>query len=267
MSRQPDYNSQYNYQYSQPPYGHFDRTETSTSRNWSEEAVRGSWESSYQRSMAASPGDANSSASRAAVPRAEHEARATMVDSWIGQQRTHDPRGLVDAVSDFATPESSPCISDGSSTFQPTAARGSYPHQYPHGQHQYHHQHNPSSSSSAAAAAYGTPTSYAAAGRGRGTTPAEYSYHYTTSSPGRAYGYRPSPPEHYASSTRDGAAPANYSSDYDLRGVGSFTDPERPRFVVSNPSYDCNSLTQYSRASNDRVKYKPLTNWFDMWLP
>ncbi|KAH6898481.1 hypothetical protein B0T10DRAFT_472787 [Thelonectria olida] len=222
MSRQPDYN-QYNSQYAQysqypqhsssqyPQYSQYNRPESS--RNWSEEAVRGSWESSYQRSTAVSPRDrdTSSSSARAVVPRAEREARAHMVDSWIGQQRTQDPSRVMDAVSDWATPESSPCISDGSSTFQTTTQ---------------HH-------------SYGTPAYPTRHSDRAPVMPADY--HYTTSSPSRT-AYRP---DHRASSSRD----AGYSADYDLRGVGSFTEHDR------------------SRGSDRKVKYKPLTNWFDMWLP
>ncbi|KAH7162986.1 hypothetical protein B0J13DRAFT_26179 [Dactylonectria estremocensis] len=213
MSRHPDYSRDY---YSRP---------SSSSRNWSEEAVRGSWESSYQRSTAASPRDRNSSWRGATPP--DYSARAGMVDNWLGTQRTHDPSRPMSTVPEFATPDSSPVISDGSATFQTRPTYG----------------HSPAISDGSATfqsrPVYGS--------RPVDRTPVVPPDYYT-SSPSRTT-WRPSPGQ--GSSSR-GATSHSHSThnsvDYDLRGVGSFADGDR------------------SRRSKD-VKYKPLSNWFDLWLP
>ncbi|KPM38073.1 hypothetical protein AK830_g8487 [Neonectria ditissima] len=229
MARQPDFNRDYSRDYSRQDYSRqdfnrdyarpdFDRdyshqdfnrdyprqdfnrdySRPDSSRNWSEEAIRGSWESSYQRSTAATPRDRNSSW-RGAMP-ADYDTRPGMVDNWLGQQRTQDPSRVMDAVSDFATPESSPAISDGSATFQTRPAYGR---------------------------------------RAPDRTPVAPPEYYT-SSPSRTWKQSP---DHGSSSRR---APS-HSAEYDLRGVGSFADG--------------------GDHSRRKVKYKPLSNWFDMWLP
>ncbi|KAF5019840.1 hypothetical protein F66182_8153 [Fusarium sp. NRRL 66182] len=184
-----------------------------SSRNWSEEAVRGSWDSNYQRAMSAntSPRD-QSQAWRRPSPNS-YDRRQTMVNQWLGQQYTHDPSMAVDAVSNFTTPETSPAISD-SATF---ASRTQEPSSY-----QTH----------AVSNVFLAPGS-------RNNVP-----------------YRPYDNRRHSAqlSSRDQAysrfvdsrqADSRYP-EQDLRGVGAFADNDRSR---------------------REVKYKPLSNWFGLWLP
>ncbi|KAH7196978.1 uncharacterized protein B0J16DRAFT_10067 [Fusarium flagelliforme] len=199
-------------QYSQNYY-------TDSSRNWSEEAVRGSWDSNYQRTTSAntSPRDQSQQWSRPS-PQA-YDRRQTMVNQWLGQQYqhqyNHDPSAAADTVSDFTTPTTSPAFSDSPTfpsrthdapAYQTHAVAGDFlappsrtSVQYRQHDNQYHN---------------------GAASSSRGSTT------YNQSADYRHMDYR--------------------SSDQDLRGVGSFADNDRSR---------------------REVKYKPLGNWFGLWLP
>ncbi|KAL4730421.1 hypothetical protein ACLX1H_002455 [Fusarium chlamydosporum] len=106
MSRRQDHDER---QYSQNYY-------TDSSRNWSDEAVRGSWDSNYQRTTSTntSPRDQSQAWSRPS-PQA-YDRSQTMVNQWLGQQYqtqyTNDPSTVHDTVSDFTTPTTSPAFSD-----------------------------------------------------------------------------------------------------------------------------------------------------------
>ncbi|KAF5657469.1 hypothetical protein FCIRC_13238 [Fusarium circinatum] len=202
------------------PQRHYGQTyNTESSRNWSDEAVRGSWDSNYQRTTSAntSPRD-QSQAWRRPSPQA-YDRRQTMVNQWLGQQYSHDPSSnVVDAVSDLTTPTTSPAFSD-SPTF-PSRTQEAPPYQthavandflappsrtsIPHRPHDSHYPNAPPASS-------------------RGST----SYRLDN----RSVDYRHMEPR---------------SAEQDLRGVGSFADNDRSR---------------------REVKYKPLSNWFGLWLP
>ncbi|KAF4973890.1 hypothetical protein FZEAL_9147 [Fusarium zealandicum] len=176
-----------------PTDSRYNRTESS--RQWSDEAVRGSWDSSYQRASAApSPRDQTSSW-RGASPNS-YDRTQTRVSQWLGQQYTQDPSRAVDAVTNLTTPTTSPAISDSASfpsrttgdsyqthavsnDFMAPPPRTSVPHrQYDHGSSSYSRE----------------PTSRAV----------DY----------RPVEYRPMEPR---------------STEQDLRGVGAFADTDSSR--------------------------------------
>jgi len=214
MSRRQDHHHHHHQRHYGQTYN------TDSSRNWSDEAVRGSWDSNYnyQRTTSAntSPRD-QSRAWRRPSPQA-YDRRQTMVNQWLGQQYSHDPSNVVDAVSDLTTPTTSPAFSD-SPTF-PSRTQEAPPYQthavtndflapplrtsIPHRPHDSHYPNAPPASS-------------------RGST----SYRLDN----RSVDYRHMEPR---------------SAEQDLRGVGSFADNDRSR---------------------REVKYKPLSNWFGLWLP
>ncbi|KAF4958185.1 hypothetical protein FSARC_11069 [Fusarium sarcochroum] len=208
MSRRHDHNQRH----------HGQNYHQDSSRNWSEEAVRGSWDSNYQRTTSAntSPRD-QSQAWRGASPNT-YDRSQTMVNQWLGQQYTHDSSTVMDAVSDLTTPTTSPAFSD-SSTF-PSRTHEAPTYQTRHVGNEYlappsrtsvphrpydNHYHNGAPSSSRGSASYRLDN--------------------------RAADYRHMEPR---------------STEQDLRGVGSFADTDRSR---------------------REVKYKPLSNWFGLWLP
>lgn len=81
-------------------------------RKWSEEAVRGSVESNFQRILNESPaqeGDEERVTDDDMIP--------SLIDDWLSQQGTEDLSTVIYAVSTLSTPISSPATSDGSSTF------------------------------------------------------------------------------------------------------------------------------------------------------
>ncbi|KAM5355788.1 hypothetical protein ACJ41O_002434 [Fusarium nematophilum] len=176
---------------------HYSRPDSS--RQWSEEAVRGSYESSFTRTPAtSSPRDQPTSWRRPSPP--SYDRRQTMVNQWLGQQSSHDSSVVMDAVSDMTTPTTSPAISDSatfpsrhadsyqthaaSNDFLAPPSRTSLPHRY--------FDQSPSSSSR-------EPTS--------------------RSMDHRPVDYRPVDYRH-----------ANYpSADQDLRGVGAFADTDSSR--------------------------------------
>ncbi|KAF5012957.1 hypothetical protein FDECE_1004 [Fusarium decemcellulare] len=206
MDRRSDYNQQ---------------QRSGSSRYWSDEAVRGSWDSNYQRTSATSSPRDQASNSYRRSPNA-HDRNQTMVNQWLGQQYNQEPTHTMDAVSDLTTPTTSPAISD-SATFPsrtaesyhthavshdflapPSTTRTSIPHRSYHDYQQHHHHHHASTSS-------------------RDPVPRTMDY--------RTVDYRQ----------------AEYpSAEQDLRGVGAFADTD---------------------SSRRRVKYKPLSNWFGLWLP
>lgn len=196
MARQPDYNRDYSQDYNRDYSRDYNRdySRPGSSRNWSEEAIRGSWESSYQRSTATSPRDRNSSW-RGVTP-TDYSAKAGMVDNWLGQQRTQDPSRAMSAVSEFVTPESSPVISDGSATFQTRPAFGARP---------------PVDRAPVMPPDYYTPSPSR-------TTWRQSPGHASSSRGAASYSARHSV-DHSA----------GHSAEYDLRGVGSFADADRSR--------------------------------------
>ncbi|KAF5669251.1 hypothetical protein FHETE_5009 [Fusarium heterosporum] len=198
--------------------GHYSQQyNAESSRNWSDEAVRGSWDSNYQRTTSAntSPRDQSQAWSRPS-PQA-YDRRQTMVNQWLGQQNTHEPSTGMGGVSELTTPTTSPAFSD-SPTF-PSRTQEAPPYQthavandllappsrtsIPYRPYDSHY-HN------------GAPSS-------RGST--------TYRLDDRSLDYRQTEPR---------------STDQDLRGIGSFADNDRSR---------------------REVKYKPLGNWFGLWLP
>jgi hypothetical protein len=191
---------------------------TESSRNWSDEAVRGSWDSNYQRTTSAntSPRD-QSQAWRRPSPQA-YDRRQTMVNQWLGQQYAHDPSVIMDGVSDLTTPTTSPAFSD-SPTF-PSRTHEAPPYQT-------HAVANdflaPPSRTSVPHRPYDPHCYNGATSSSRGST----SYRLDN----RSMDYRQMEPR---------------SAEQDLRGIGSFADNDRSR---------------------REVKYKPLSNWFGLWLP
>ncbi|KAM0353520.1 hypothetical protein ACHAPU_001532 [Fusarium lateritium] len=198
--------------------GHYSQQHNAeSSRNWSDEAVRGSWDSNYQRTTSAntSPRD-QSQAWRRPSPQS-YDRRQTMVNQWLGQQDTHQHSVAMDGVSELTTPTTSPAFSD-SPTF-PSRTQEAPPYQthavandflappsrttVPYRPYDPHYQNGASSS--------------------RGST----SYRLDN----RSLDYRQMEPR---------------STEQDLRGIGSFADNDRSR---------------------REVKYKPLSNWFGLWLP
>ena len=81
------------------------------SRKWSDEAVRGSVESSFYRSSSGSP------AQEEAAPQTDDNTNPNLIDEWLSHQETEDPSTMIDAVSDLVTPISSPTTSVDSATF------------------------------------------------------------------------------------------------------------------------------------------------------
>ncbi|KIL94983.1 hypothetical protein FAVG1_01914 [Fusarium avenaceum] len=197
---------------------HGQQYNTEGSRNWSDEAVRGSWDSNYQRTTSAntSPRD-QSQAWRRPSPQA-YDRRQTMVNQWLGQQYTHDPSVALDGVSDLTTPTTSPAFSD-SPTF-PSRTHEAPPYQ-----------------THAVANDFLAPPS-------RNSVPSrQHDPHYyngATSSPRGSTSYR------YDNRSMDYRQMEPRSAEQDLRGIGSFADNDRSR---------------------REVKYKPLSNWFGLWLP
>lgn len=197
---------------------HGQQYNTESSRNWSDEAVRGSWDSNYQRTTSAntSPRD-QSQAWRRPSPQA-YDRRQTMVNQWLGQQYTHDPSVTMDGVYDLTTPTTSPAFSD-SPTF-PSRTHEAPPYQT-------HAVANdflaPPSRTSVPPRQYDPHCYNGATSSSRGST----SYRLDN----RSMDYRQMEPR---------------SAEQDLRGIGSFADNDRSR---------------------REVKYKPLSNWFGLWLP
>jgi hypothetical protein len=178
---------------------------TESSRNWSDEAVRGSWDSNYQRTTSAntSPRD-QSQAWRRPSPQA-YDRRQTMVNQWLGQQYAHDPSVIMDGVSDLTTPTTSPAFSD-SPTF-PSRTHEAPPYQT-------HAVANdflaPPSRTSVPHRPYDPHCYNGATSSSRGST----SYRLDN----RSMDYRQMEPR---------------SAEQDLRGIGSFADNDRSRYVHS----------------------------------
>ncbi|CAM1506994.1 Fc.00g066350.m01.CDS01 [Cosmosporella sp. VM-42] len=88
------------------------------SRKWSDEAVRGSVESSFYKSSSGSPAQEEE-------PQPEGNTNLDLITEWLGHQGTEDPSTILDAVSDLVTPISSPNTSVDSPTFttQPGLSR------------------------------------------------------------------------------------------------------------------------------------------------
>lgn len=85
------------------------------SRKWSEEAVRGSVQSSIFRFSSASPAHEEESP-------AEDNTNLNLIAEWLShQEEPSDPSTIVDAVSELTTPLSSPMTSFGSPTFETPA--------------------------------------------------------------------------------------------------------------------------------------------------
>ncbi|KAM0359171.1 hypothetical protein HYE67_008387 [Fusarium culmorum] len=199
-------------QYSQNYY-------SDSSRNWSDEAVRGSWDSNYQRTTSAntSPRDQSQAWSRPS-PQA-YDRSQNNVNQWLGQQYqnqyTNDHSMVADTVSDFTTPTTSPAFSD-SPTFPSRT------------------QHTPAYQTQTVGDEFLAPPS-------RTSLPhRQYDSHYHSGAPSSSRGSIS-----YNQSV-DYRRTESRSTDQDLRGVGSFADNDRSR---------------------REVKYKPLGNWFGLWLP
>lgn len=89
------------------------------SRQWSEEAVKGSWQSTrYQSFSSPTPRNQNPAWMRIDTlsDSSVHHSKQAMVNQWLGQQNTQDPSATIDAVqSELTTPTTStisPAISD-----------------------------------------------------------------------------------------------------------------------------------------------------------
>ena len=80
------------------------------SRKWSEEAVRGSVQSSLHRLS-------SERSVQEEEPLVEDDTTASLIDEWLSHQETEDVSTVIYAVSTLSTPISSPANSDDSSTF------------------------------------------------------------------------------------------------------------------------------------------------------
>ena len=183
-------------------YNNYHRSSES-SRQWSDEAVRGSWDSSFQRASAVSSPPDQTSSMRRISPNA-YDRRQNMVNQWLGQQQfqqhPQEPTVAMDAASDFTTPTTSPAISD-SATF--TSRTGDY--------YQMHATTNdylaPPSRNSVPYRPYdnGAPSS------SRDPAPRTMDY--------RTVDYR--------------QTDYHQSEDQDLRGIGAFASTDSSRYVSS----------------------------------
>lgn len=110
----------------------FDPDRPNLTREWSREAVRGSWESSFQRSLSGSLTRERYSVwmeSLSSSPSSEGTSE-NLIDDWLKKQDTEQPSSVIDAVSDLDSVPSqlamvSPAtsVASTSSEVRPTAKR------------------------------------------------------------------------------------------------------------------------------------------------
>lgn len=214
-------------------YNNYHRSSES-SRQWSDEAVRGSWDSSlYRASAVSSPPD--QTASRRRISPNAHDRRQNMVNHWLGQQQfqqhPQEPTVGMDTVSEFTTPTTSPAISD-SATF--TSRNGD------------HYQMHATTSD------YVIPPS-------RNSVPYRP---YDNGAPSTSRDPAPRTMDYRTVDYRQ--TDYHQSEDQDLRGIGAFASTDSSRYD-SRMGYQSRLKTNTNHRR--KVKYKPLSSWHGLWLP